>query len=330
MQQDPHREDDAHRRRDRDDLAEAEARLFDVLDLEPRSHRIALRDGPVSSARVLEVGEGPPLLFVHGAGMTAAVWAPLLVHLPHRRSICVDLPGCGLTDPFDHRGVDLREHARTFLGSVLDTLQLDTVPMVANSLGGTYALYLAATDAARISHLVLTGAPGVAIPGAKPSLAMRLYSRPTLGRVASALSPPITSGMARRILTSVCGRPAVAAVPDEMFAVVAAATRIADATTRTLMPGLLTGGRPRPELALSDDELAAIAPPTRFVWGSQDRAQPPAAGRRAVAAMPDAELLEVAGGHHPWWDEPERCAALLDEHLGSTQTGQDHPHQPHR
>ena len=54
---------------------------------------------------MLEVGEGPPLLFVHGAGMTVAVWAPLLAHLP----------GCGLTAPFDYRGVDLREHARAFL-----------------------------------------------------------------------------------------------------------------------------------------------------------------------------------------------------------------------
>ena len=313
MQQDQHREDNAHRRRDRHGLAEAETRLFDVLDLAATSRRIVLRDGPVTSARVLEVGEGPPLLFVHGAGMTAAVWAPLLVHLPHRRSICVDLPGCGLTDPFDHRGVDLREHARTFLGGVLDALELENVPVVANSLGGTYALYLAATDSARFSRLVLLGAPGVAIPDARPSMAMRLYSRPVLGRVASAMSPPVTPRLARRILTSVCGRPAVAAVPDEMLAVVAAATRIADATTRTLMPELLAGGRPRPELALSDDELAAITTPTRLLWGGHDRAQPPSAGHRAVAAMPDAELIEVAGGHHPWWDDPGRCATLLDE-----------------
>ena len=309
---------DAKGRRSARALTHAEARLFDALGLEPRSRRIVLRDGPVDAVRVLEAGEGPPLLLVHGAGMTAGVWAPLLAHLPHLRSICVDLPGCGLTDPFDHRGADLRDHARSFLGGVLDALGLDTAPVAANSLGGTYALYLAASDADRISRLVLMGAPGVAIPGARPSRAMRIYARPALGRVASAMSPPVTPRVARRILASVCGRPAVAAVPDEMFAVIAAATRIADATTRSLMPELLTGGRSRPELALSDDEAAAITTPTRLVWGRNDRAQPPAAGRRTVDAMPDADLVEVTGGHHPWWDDPQRCAALLDDHLAST------------
>ena len=300
--------------RDRRTLNEAEARLFADLGLERRSHRVALTGAPVEHVRVLETGDGPPVLFLHGAGMTAAVWAPLLAHLPHRRCICVDLPGCGLTDAFDHSGIDLREHARALLAGVLDALEFDApVPMVANSLGATYALYLAAADATRLSRLVLLGAPGVALPGARPSLAMRLYSRPPVGRLLSALSPPVTPGVARRILTSVCGRPAVDAMPDEMFDVLAAATRIADATIRTLMPEILAAGRPRPELALTGDELAAVTIPTRFVWGSDDAAQPPSAGRQASAAMPDAELIEVAGGHHPWWDDPGGCASLLGE-----------------
>jgi pimeloyl-ACP methyl ester carboxylesterase len=305
--------------RDQRVLDEAEARLFGVLGLERHSRRVALADAPVEHVRVLETGDGPPVLFVHGAGMTAAVWAPVLVHLPHRRCICVDLPGCGLSDAFDHRGAELREHARTLLTSLLDVLGLDGVPVVANSLGATYALYLAATDATRVFRLVLFGAPGVALPGAHPSLAMRLYGRPRVGRMLSTLSPPITAGVARRILTSVCGRPAVAAMPHEMFEVVAAGTRIADTTIRTLMPELLAGGRPRPEHALSRDELTAITTPTRFVWGSDDTAQPPSAGRDATAAMPDAELVEVPGGHHPWWDDPQGCATLHDEHAAPPQ-----------
>jgi len=64
---------------------------------------------------------------------------------------------------------------------------------------------------------------------------------------------------------------------------------------------------------LSDGELAGVIASTRFVWGSQDRFQEPEDGRRAVALMPDADLVEVRGGHHPWWDDPEGCATLIEE-----------------
>ncbi len=50
------------------------------------SRRIALAD-PLLAVRVLEAGEGPPLLLVHGSGMTASTWAPLMPHLAGYRLI---------------------------------------------------------------------------------------------------------------------------------------------------------------------------------------------------------------------------------------------------
>jgi pimeloyl-ACP methyl ester carboxylesterase len=302
---------------DRRELVAAERRLFAALGLDRRSERLTLTAAPVEHARVLEVGEGPPLLLVHGAGTSAALWAPLLVHLHGFRCIAVDLPGCGLTDAFDHRGADLRDHASSFLAGVLDALDLGAVPIVANSLGATYSLYLAASEPARVSHLALLGAPGVALPGGRGSLAMSLYSRPALGRMLSALSPPLTAGVARRLLAGICGRPAVGAMPDEMFEVVAATLRISEPTTRTLMPELFSGRQPRPHHALTEDELARVTAPTSFVWGSEDRFQDPDDGRRAAAAMPDGRVTEVPGGHHPWWDDAEGCAALIEEAVSS-------------
>ncbi len=298
---------------DRRQLAVAEQQLFAASGVEYRSQRLALADAPVGHVRVIETGEGLPLVFVHGAGMSAALWAPLLVHLPGYRCLAIDLPGCGLTDPFDHRGVELRSHARSFLRAVLDVLGLDSVMVVANSLGATYALYLAAAEPTRISRLALVGVPGVALPGSRGSLAMRLYSRPKLGRLLSTMSPPLTPRIARQLLVGIVGRPAVEALAQEMFEVAAATLRISEPTTRTLMPELFSGRAPDPQHALSDGELAAVAARTRFVWGSQDRFQGPEDGKRAVALMPHADLVEVQGGHHPWWDDAEGCAALIEE-----------------
>jgi pimeloyl-ACP methyl ester carboxylesterase len=307
--------------RDREALEAAEARLFDHLGLAWQSRQLSLRDAPVEHARVIEVGDGPPVLAVHGAGMCAAVWAPLLVHLAGRRAICIDLPGCGLTEPFDHRGSDLRTHGRTFLAAVAEAVGAvgaggaGSLPVVANSLGATHTLYLAAERPDLVDSMVLLGAPGVAIAGGRANLAMRLYSRPALARMMSAVTPPMNARMARRVLASTCGTTAVDNVPEAMFDLVAAAMRISEPTMRTLVPGLFVGRRTRPELALTDDEWAAVRAPTLFVWGRDDPFQSPAAAADLVAGVSAVDLVEMPGGHHPWWDDPAGCAGLIDQHL---------------
>jgi pimeloyl-ACP methyl ester carboxylesterase len=61
---------------------------------------------------------------------------PILASLAeNHRVLAVDRPGHGLADPFDYGGVDLLDHARTFLRDILDALGLSTVDVVANSLG---------------------------------------------------------------------------------------------------------------------------------------------------------------------------------------------------
>jgi pimeloyl-ACP methyl ester carboxylesterase len=160
---------------------------------------------------------------------------------------------------------------------------------------------------------------------------MSLYSRPTLGRMLSAVSPPLAAGVARRYLAGICGRPAVGATPDEMFEVVAATLRISEPTTRSLMPELFSGREPYPHHALTEDELARVTAPTTFVWGSEDRFQDPDDGRRAAAAMPDGSVSEVPGGHHPWWDDAEGCAVLIEEVVFSSRHGTDRlPARPDR
>ena len=54
----------------------AERRLFEVYGLEVESRFLELRDPPMR-ARVLETGEGAPVVLVHGGGGVGATWAPL-------------------------------------------------------------------------------------------------------------------------------------------------------------------------------------------------------------------------------------------------------------
>ncbi|MGH2866341.1 MAG: alpha/beta fold hydrolase, partial [Solirubrobacteraceae bacterium] len=78
--------------------------------------------------------------------------------------------------------------------------------------------------------------------------------------------------------------------------------------------------RPRTESVLTIAELAAIAIPTMFIWGSNapylsaDRARP------SIDHIPTATLHEVPGGHGPWLVDTKGTAELIQTHLTSITT----------
>src|SRR5258708_12323345 len=103
--------------------------------------------------------------------------------------IALDRPGCGLSDGFDYSSVDdIRGHAVTFLGAVLDALGLDRARIVANSMGGLWSLWLALDRPERVSSLALLGCPALAAGTSAPA-ALRIMSPRGLG---PAPDPPPT------------------------------------------------------------------------------------------------------------------------------------------
>ena len=112
-------------------------------------------------------GQGEPLVLVHGSGMSAPTWAPMLAHLGDRRVHAVDLPGFGLSDPLDYSGRTLRGHAVAQLGSLLDALELEQATIAGTSLGAMWALCLALERPERVRRVVAIGIPAVALPGMK-------------------------------------------------------------------------------------------------------------------------------------------------------------------
>ena len=119
---------------DRDtELEQAQAKLLAHYAPSTRIRRVRWSQG---ETQVLELGAGPPLLYVHGGLGGAFEVVPILRALAeNHRVLAVDRPGHGLADPFDYRGVDLLDHARTFLRDILDALELPTVDILAQSIG---------------------------------------------------------------------------------------------------------------------------------------------------------------------------------------------------
>ncbi len=289
---------------------EAERHYFALEGVAPQERYIEL-DRPRLVVRVLELGAGEPLLFVHGGGGSAAQWAPLLARIRGRRLLAVDRPGCGLTSGFDNRGVDLRAHAVDFLTGVLDALAIEAADIVANSMGGTWSVWLALAQPDRVRSLALLGSPAL-IDGSGAPLPYRLLGVPVLNRVMYAMEPP-SDAHGRKTFKRIGHDPA--SLPDELTTLQGRTEALPTYRTHwlSLMETIFPGARQAVHLTL--DELARLRQPVRFVWGERDPFGPPNAGEAACRVMPDAQLTTLRAGHLPWVDQPDRCASAVQDLL---------------
>src|SRR5690606_22347740 len=129
-----------------------------------------------------DLGDGPPLLLLHGSGPGVSAWANWRLPMPylteHHRVIAPDLAGFGYSQVPGGW-----EYSRaTWLQQIvdlLDALGLERVSVVGNSFGGSMALALAISHPERVDRLVLMGSVGVpfditdgldAVWGYEPSL----------------------------------------------------------------------------------------------------------------------------------------------------------------
>ena len=303
----------------------AERRLFAACAIEVTSRRVRLADPPLA-VRVLEAGDGPPLLLVHGSGMSGSTWAPLLPYLAGYRLIAFDLPGFGLSDAFDYAGRSLRGHAVAQLTSLLDALDLERVPVIGTSLGGMWALCLAVDAPERITALASLGVPAVALPGMRGDPAFTALSTPGVRQVLARIGSPSVAVTRRALARGAIGPRATELAPEGFFDVVHEGMRQPGVRTAMLSHMWLAMrlGRPRPENFLSDAELQQIAAPVLMIWGDEDSYGGPEIGRRASALIPDAHLEVMAGRHAPFLDDPQRCGALIDQLLRRAAAPADH------
>jgi 2-hydroxy-6-oxonona-2,4-dienedioate hydrolase len=88
----------------------AEQRLWTHFRVKPTERFLTLQR-PRARVRLIEVGEGNPLLFLHGGPNAGSTWAPLATHLQNFRCLILDRPGCGLSEAISYSSVDLRSLA---------------------------------------------------------------------------------------------------------------------------------------------------------------------------------------------------------------------------
>lgn len=293
----------------------AERRLFARYGLDVATRYIELHD-PHVEIRLLEAGDGPPLLLLHGAGEIASQWAPLMARLDGHRILALDLPGFGLSQLVDYSVADPREYGVATITALLDALDLPAASIAGNSLGGAWGLWLALDAPDRLRALALLGCPLFALRGAHLSASLAATAIRGLNRFILNLPvPPLRVN--RFMYARTLGRHAVESAPPEIVEI---AHHAMDRPTfavamSSLMERTFGLRRPRKDVALSDDELADIKHPVLLVWGTHDRFGSPRLARRFSRRIENCEMHFVDGGHNPWLDEPETCARLVGSFL---------------
>lgn len=115
---------------------------------------------------VVSEGQGsPPIVFIHGLGMSAATWSTCMALLrDHHRVVAIDLLGHGQSPVPDEPADYTRDRALDDIDEVLATLGEPAV-LVGHSLGGYLALAHAATrPGADRAIVVLNTGPGYRDP----------------------------------------------------------------------------------------------------------------------------------------------------------------------
>jgi pimeloyl-ACP methyl ester carboxylesterase len=275
------------------------------IDWRRHRHRIEL---PGAEVNYVEIGEGEPILFVHGI---SGCWQNWLENLPHfgagHRAIALDLPGFGAS-PMPSWEIDMPAYGR-LLGDFCEKLGIERATLVGNSMGGFIAVEAATSNPSRYERLVLVSAAGI-LNTWNPEL------RATLTAWAWKEFGPLFARRGREIVSR----------PRAREAVFRPFLRFPTRLREDLLLEQILGGLERADgfgdalraLIRHDirDRLADIDVPTLIVWGLSDRVIPVAAAISYHRRIPGSRLeIFERTGHVPQLERPLRFNALLDEFL---------------
>ncbi len=208
--------------------------------------------------RLLERGSGPPVVLVHGLGLTAGVWRPHMDRLAGAgyRVLAPDLPGFGHSEG-SLWGLSIAG-AAAWLGRLAHRLEVRDAAWVGHSVGAQQIVRLAVVDPDRVGALVLAAPTG---------RAGRHMVREPLGLLTTAFQeePRLVGNVLRRYLMSPLS------------------------TVWTWVRAQ------RPDLAL---DAVRIRCPTLLVAGERDAVVPDAFLDLLLQLFPDASLHRIEDATH--------------------------------
>ncbi len=252
------------------------------------------------------LGEGPPMLLVHGTGASTHSFRALMPLLAaHHTVMAVDLPGHGFSTARPGYVPSLVNVAAS-LSALLGVLELTPATVVGHSAGAAILAQMALTGAISPTHLVSLAGAFVPFGGVGTSLflpAARLLAQTPLAAQLLAFRARDLESVERLVRStgSLIDRPGV-----ELY------HRLARTPGHV---GAVLSMMANWDLAPLYQRLSTLTTPLLLLAGENDRAVPLAQQREVAARSGRARLVVVPGtGHLLHEEKPTTLARLiLDE-----------------
>ena len=265
---------------------------------------------PGARLHVHEVGAGPPIVFIHGAGtQMRSLTEPLVPRLADRhRLIFLDRPDFGYSRADRGEDLSLVRQAQILLAG-LDALEVNRPLLVGHSLGGALALQMAQQAPDRFSGLALIA------PLTHPVDDLPEPFRPLVisnGGLRHALGWTIAAPggllQARRALTAIFDPEPI---PEGYEP---GAGGLLMAAPRQFVAASAEATRGMGDLAAQVAAYPSMRCPVAILFGRDDRIlDPERQGRAAAQAIPGATLTLVEGGHMLPVTQPDLTARWIAE-----------------
>lgn len=239
-----------------------------------------------------KVGEGKPLIVLHGWGSNSEVMAPLAQGLSGLRTCLVpDLPGFGASQP-PGQAWTVDDYA-DFVEQFAADLNLQPYDLLVHSFGGRIALKLCARPHNRghIGKVLITGGAGM-----KPRRSMQYYLKKYTAKTLKAPFAILPGTLREKALGWLRQTPIWKSLGSSDYQKLEGVMR--ETFVKTVTEYL--------EPCLPD-----IPNEVLLLWGEKDEAAPLYQARRMEEGIKNAALVVIEGaGHYAFLDNPGRFKAI--------------------
>ena len=238
-----------------------------------------------------DIGEGTPVLLLHGWGSSKEVYGGIIKTLSGRcRLVALDFPGCGNSDIMD-KPWTLDDYCN-FVLKFMDAVELKNPIMMGHSHGGRVTLYMTATGMVNPPKIVLLDAAGL-IPKKTLKQKFRAKSFKAIKRV---LTLPLVRNFSSSLLEKArrhYGSADYNAAPEVL--------------RKTLVSLVNTDIR---------DVLPNIKCPSLLIWGENDTATPLVDAKTIEKLISDSGLCVIKGtGHFSFCEKPWEANAIINSFI---------------